>query len=258
MNKFLYVGCGNHRLSGFTHVEIDFAKTFSKGDIVSSPEIMCDITDKIPLNDNSVDLIFSRETYEHLKYRELINCLIESHRVLKKGGLMRIGVPDLDKYIHNYIDKKEDVNKAKSEWHLDPDFPIENHSDLFVARIMYTDHYYNHNFETLSNALKNVGFSNITRNKPGEIDISNQVIKGSIFEAENESKEFLLILTAQKTRETSLLQKYSFKLPQSFLNRILKKFFNLKLVPSNHRMTFFPQKTFFLEKIEKLKNLFKF
>ena len=29
MNKFLYVGCGNHRLIGFTHVEIDFSKTYS-------------------------------------------------------------------------------------------------------------------------------------------------------------------------------------------------------------------------------------
>jgi hypothetical protein len=46
MSKFLYVECGNHRLKGFTHVEIDFAKTYSKSTIVKPPEILCDITKK--------------------------------------------------------------------------------------------------------------------------------------------------------------------------------------------------------------------
>ena len=47
--KYLYVGCGNHRLDGFTHVEINYAKRFAKNTIVPEPEILCDITENIPV-----------------------------------------------------------------------------------------------------------------------------------------------------------------------------------------------------------------
>ena len=62
--------------SGLLELQSIAGKNFKKGISIKPPEILCDITKEIPCKDNSVILIFSRETLEHLKYRELINHLI--------------------------------------------------------------------------------------------------------------------------------------------------------------------------------------
>jgi len=98
--KYLYLGCGNHRMPQFTHVEINIGKRK-----VGPPDIIADITQHINLPDNSVDLIFSRATMEHLTYPDLINCLLENHRLLKKGGIVRMLVPDFDIMIQDYLNK---------------------------------------------------------------------------------------------------------------------------------------------------------
>ena len=43
-NKYLYVGCGNNRMSGFTYVQINIEKQFKKGGNVSPSDILADIT----------------------------------------------------------------------------------------------------------------------------------------------------------------------------------------------------------------------
>ena len=42
-NNYLYVGCGHHRMKGFTHVEINVGKQFKKGGDVGPPDIIADI-----------------------------------------------------------------------------------------------------------------------------------------------------------------------------------------------------------------------
>ena len=257
MNKFLYVGCGNHRLEGFTHVEIDFAKQYSKNIVVKPPEILCDITKKIPLDDNSVELIFSSETMEHLKYREFLNHLIECHRILKIGGCVRICVPDLDYFVKKFIEKKSNIEEEKKLYRNDndPDFPFTNHSELFVKEIMYHDHFYNHNFETLSNCLKKVGFSDIKRNINGDYKNENTLISFSINKAEQNRNE-LLIVSAKKINAATKISKFDLEIRKNVVNKVLEKFFNLQLKPANKRKAHFPQKNFFKEKIYKIKNYF--
>jgi predicted SAM-dependent methyltransferase len=260
LNKYLYIGCGNHRLKGFVHVDIDFSKHTKNGTKVSPPEILCDITQNIPIKDNEVDLIFARETHEHLKYRELINSLIECHRILKVGGLVRFCVPDLDQYTKKFLEKTEDLNLVIKQWDLDPDFPIENHSELFNARIMYHDHFYNHNFETFSNCLLKSGFHNIIKSAPGDIKIKNQIIKDSISDAENdkfnENKEYLLIVTAEKISNTSI-PKIKITKKRGLINSYLNDFLNLKITPYNHRKPHIFKKEFFLEILFNLKKKIK-
>ena len=255
MNKFLYVGCGNHRLIGFTHVEIDFSKTYSKGTVVKPPEILCDITKKIPLGDNSVELIYSSETMEHLKYREFLNHLIESHRILMMGGIVRICVPDLDQFVLKFIERKADIENEKKFRPQDPDFPISNYSELFVNEIMYEDHFYNHNFETLSACLKTVGFGEIKRCVAGDYENDNQQITFSIKEAEKNRNE-LLIVAAKKINTNTSIGKFDLVNKVNILNHILEKYLNLHIGPANHRKTYFPKKNFFKEKIYMIKNYF--
>ena len=52
------------------------------------------VTDVYPLNDNSVDRYQSEDVFEHISYEQLPGVINEIYRVLKKGGLFRLSLPD--------------------------------------------------------------------------------------------------------------------------------------------------------------------
>lgn len=250
---YLYVGCGHHRMNGFTHVEISVGKQYKKGGNVGPPDILADITRHIPLENNSVDLVFSRATLEHLTYQQLINHFLECHRLIKKGGYIRMSVPDMDIMVKNYLDKKEDVEKAKSEGEISIDkMPCENHTDLFIQRVLYHDHYYLHNFDTLSRALKKTGFTNIKTVKPGQCQISD--ITEELYKAEKGRDRSEVLVEAQRLNDVPKISRYSDDRPNNFIIRTLAEMFNIKITKYNKRKPVFPKPLWFIEKYQLLKN----
>jgi predicted SAM-dependent methyltransferase len=63
---------------------------------------LVDIRRKLPLDSMSVDYIYCSHVLEHFEKYETKNILAEAYRVLKKGGVLRIVLPDLKKFIENY------------------------------------------------------------------------------------------------------------------------------------------------------------
>jgi len=59
-------------------------------------EFICGSVLDIPVDDNSIDLVVSFETIEHLEDQETM--MSEIHRVLKPGGLLIISSPERDNY----------------------------------------------------------------------------------------------------------------------------------------------------------------
>ncbi len=53
-----------------------------------------DLTKPIPLADNSVEGILSEHFLQYIKDEDIKNLLMECHRILKPGGLLRIAVAD--------------------------------------------------------------------------------------------------------------------------------------------------------------------
>ena len=250
-NKFLYVGCGNHRMLGFTHVEINIGKQYKKGGDVGPPEILADITRHIPLSDNSVELIFSRATLEHLTYQELINHFLECHRLIKKGGYIRMSVPDLDIMINNYLDKKENVEEVKYKSEISGSTPVENHTDLFISRVLYHDHYYLHNFDTLSRALSKTGFTNIKKVNAGETQIKE--VAEELYKAEKGRDKWEVLIEAQKLNDEPKVSKFFEKRENKFILRFLAEKFNIKISRYNKRRPAFPSRLWFKEKFRKQK-----
>ena len=87
----LNIGCGQVKFSGWVNIDVD-----PKADLV------IDIRKGLPFGENSVDFIYNEHFLEHLTFEEGEKCLIDFHRCLKKGGVLRIATPDLDYAIQKY------------------------------------------------------------------------------------------------------------------------------------------------------------
>ena len=86
----IHLGCGNKYIPGFIHV-----------DLLDYPHIdyQTSVDNLFFADDNSVDLIYTSHVLEHFGRHEFRNVLEECYRVLKKGGTLRVSVPDFESIV---------------------------------------------------------------------------------------------------------------------------------------------------------------
>jgi predicted SAM-dependent methyltransferase len=94
----LHLGCGSKYIPGFIHV-----------DIQQYPHVDF----RVPVNkltfaqDSSVDLIYACHVLEHFGRHEIDQVLGEWFRVLRKGGILRLAVPDFEAVVHRYEETRD-------------------------------------------------------------------------------------------------------------------------------------------------------
>lgn len=123
----------------------------------------CDVRRSLPYANESVDFINASHLLEHLDRRDALFFLRECYRVLKIGGILRIGVPDLRKLIDAYL--KGEMNKFYRSVSLDhPAQPEEylTYSDAHKFwHILTSGHKTVYDYDALKGILEEAGFSNI-------------------------------------------------------------------------------------------------
>jgi SAM-dependent methyltransferase len=65
-------------------------------------DISVDIRDGLPVESDSLDYVVSIHALPMISYPDLVPVLTELRRVLRPGGVLRLGLPDLDKGIDAY------------------------------------------------------------------------------------------------------------------------------------------------------------
>lgn len=75
--------------------------------IFPSNVIYGDIVKGLPLKENSCDNIYCSHTLEHLSFSDCLQALKNTILVLKKTGIFRCIVPDLEMYARDYVSKVE-------------------------------------------------------------------------------------------------------------------------------------------------------
>jgi predicted SAM-dependent methyltransferase len=146
----LHLGCGFVIHPKFINV-----------DLLAAPHIHYQISiDKLsPFEDNSVNLIYASHCLEHFPHAKVPKVLCEWFRVLKKGGILRLSVPDFDLLLNIY--KKNG-----------------NNIDTILAILMGGQDY-EHNFHmtTFTNfsaekLLKRTGFKEIRQWQPNSCEMT--------------------------------------------------------------------------------------
>jgi predicted SAM-dependent methyltransferase len=89
----LHWGCGQITPSGWIN-----------SDLREGPgvDIVCDILKGLPIADESIDYVVSHHVLPELAIFDQVQALGELYRVLKPGGVLRLGLPDLDRAIAAY------------------------------------------------------------------------------------------------------------------------------------------------------------
>jgi predicted SAM-dependent methyltransferase len=86
-----------------------------------------DLSKGIPFPNNSVDVVYHSHVLEHLDRDVARTFLVEIHRVLRPGGIVRVVVPDFERYAKEYVDHLLECDRNARE--------IVNHEE-FISRMI--------------------------------------------------------------------------------------------------------------------------
>jgi predicted SAM-dependent methyltransferase len=136
----IHIGCGKINSPEFINID---ALPLPHIHIVTD-----DITSLGDFGDESVDLVYMCHILEHIKRDGLLKVLTEIKRVLKKGGVLRLSVPDFDRLIEVYNASGKNTDSI--------------HLQLMGGQ----DHAYNFHYSVfnrtgLSNLLEKAGFRDV-------------------------------------------------------------------------------------------------
>ena len=104
--RYLNLGSGPRGLTDPAWINID-------GYQDTNVHFLCDFNRPFPFRSESLDGIFCEHVLEHFDYAHGKSLLTECSRVLKKGGTIRIVVPDGEKFLRAYFDQPEDIIRYK-------------------------------------------------------------------------------------------------------------------------------------------------
>lgn len=150
----LHVGCGEVYLDGWINVDLDSPKA----------DLKHDVRNQLPYADNSVDFIFSEHFIEHIAVDDAVKFFKECFRVLKLGGVMRVGTPSLDYILfrHFFFWKKQNWIKKYGY-----DF-VKTNAELMNINFREWGHQYLYNKKELKRRLNESGFSRIISARYGK------------------------------------------------------------------------------------------
>lgn len=170
-------GCGAITPFGWVNADIGYAPGI---------DVVADIRCGLLLPENAFDYVVSIHAMPELSYTELDVAFSELYRVLKPGGVLRLGLPDMDLAIRAYLDGDVD-------YFLIDDNVVRSLAGKMVvqltwfgrSRSMYT-------WEFTKELLERNRFVNVRRGAfqqtastlPGILDLDNRPLESLFVEAE--------------------------------------------------------------------------
>ena len=108
----LHIGCGKNILKDWINIDILSKKEICKSYGLEEKDVDGTIYQydifNLPFEAGSVDKILSESNLEHLSFVEEGKIFKEFNRILKKGGVLEICVPDFEKLVKMWLGAKDD------------------------------------------------------------------------------------------------------------------------------------------------------
>jgi predicted SAM-dependent methyltransferase len=152
---YFNIACGPFPLAGFTNLDLS----------AMAPEVMpWDCRWNLPADDDSARGIRMEHFLEHVETRQELPSLLEDcKRVLRPGGVLRIIVPDAERYLRAYC--RDDLQGFRELRVPDP-FPDDLPTRMDVVNHTFHqwhEHRWGYDYETLAHRLRAAGFARVER-----------------------------------------------------------------------------------------------
>lgn len=151
----LHLGSGRSYLASWTNVDL----------VGYRADLRWDITRPLPLPPACASAIFSEHVLEHLPLRAGLAVLQDAHRLLEPLGVLRVAVPDAERYARSYLSRGTGVIEVYRPGRPTP---------LIAMQEIYYRHGHQtaYDAETLSFLFRAAGFSDprVAESGVSEID----------------------------------------------------------------------------------------
>lgn len=112
--KYLNIGCGSKYHKSWVNIDMGaFSSDIKEVNVLKG----------LPFRDNSFDVVYHSQVLEHIPREKAEFFIKECYRVLKKEGIIRVVVPDLENIIDEYkkllnenLNNPTEASEANYEW----------------------------------------------------------------------------------------------------------------------------------------------
>ena len=162
----LHIGGGWRLLDGWLNADLELI-----------PDVMhMDATQRFPFRDGTFQYVYTEHMIEHVPYPQGAFMLRECHRVMRKGGVIRVITPDLAAITGLYRGDLSADQKKYLSWFCQTFVPAEyppNAVSAVNAMFRLWGHQFIYDEETLADTMRAAGFSSVTRWALGDSDHSD-------------------------------------------------------------------------------------
>jgi predicted SAM-dependent methyltransferase len=152
----LNVGCGTDYKEGWINIDNN------SDDNIERLDLNWDLRNPLPFPDGSVDYIFNEHFMEHLTPEEGIKANQDFLRVLKKGGVLRIAMPNLEETVALYLDKDWRKHTVLKNHALEF---VKTRAELLNMAVRWWGHMWLYDWEEMERRLREAGATKIKRAK---------------------------------------------------------------------------------------------
>lgn len=168
----LHIGCGGNILPGWLNTD-----QFAPG-----PDVVhLNATKSFPFGEATFKYVLSEHMIEHISHQDARSMLRECARVMQPGGVIRIGTPDVSRYVEMYQGKGDGVSRKAltyliDDWiaagfHCASEYRPERgtYNPLYVLNdvFMNYEHRFIYDYPTLEQMLLQAGFTSCVRCNAG-------------------------------------------------------------------------------------------
>jgi len=156
-NLKLHIGCGNVLLPGWVNLDC-----YPPNNVGQAELLVLDLRRGLPFADESVTAIYSEHFFEHLPFEVVRDVMVPAcYRTLEPGGHIRVGMPDGEYVVNNYVAHKSGSADDLYEKALRGRTPMQMLNDMAHG---FTHHFL-WDYETLRNVFEAAGFTELRHAK---------------------------------------------------------------------------------------------
>lgn len=148
----LHLGCSDVYLAGWLNVDM--------ADPRHHLDLCWDLRRGIPFPDGQAEAVFAEHLFEHIGLDGGLGLMRECRRVLAPGGVLRITVPDLERYVRSYLGEDPLLDECRAG--------RPTRAMAFEEIFFHHGHRAMYDYETMALMLRSIGFDSVERSAFGE------------------------------------------------------------------------------------------